>query len=326
MPNRVSIEAIADWLKSRDDFALFGHVSPDGDAAGSCIATALMLQKLGKRAFVVLPDGLPKMYSGFDCSVNLVNAGEDVPFAPKTAVSIDVSEPARLGNGAEMFASCAERAMIDHHATNPGFGDVYFIDPEAAACGEIIVKLIQTSNVECTREMAQWLFIAISTDSGHFSFSNTRPETLEAAAETLKTGIDVSKITEKLYRLRTKARTQLLGVVLAGLQTSVDGRLAWAKLTREMLEKTGARREDAEGIVNYLNEISGTEFACLAEERDDGTKFSLRAKGELDVAKQVAIPFGGGGHAKAAGCTLALPIDAALEKVLAQAKIALDGK
>ena len=249
MPNRVSIEAIADWLKSRDDFALFGHVSPDGDAAGSCIATALMLQKLGKRAFVVLPGGLPKMYSGFDCSVNLVNAGEDVPFAPKTAVSIDVSEPARLGNGAEMFASCAESAMIDH-ATNPGFGDVYFIDPEAAACGEIIVKLIQTSNVECTREMAQWLFIAISTDSGHFSFSNTRPETLEAAAETLKTGIDVSEITEKLYRLRTKARTQLLGVVLRGFRPVSTGVWHGRSSTREMLEVArGARMRKVLSII-----------------------------------------------------------------------------
>ena len=324
MPNRATIAEIANWLKARDDFALFGHVSPDGDAAGSCIATALMLNALGKRAFVVLPGGLPGMYSGFDCSVNLVKAGEKAPFAPKTAISIDVSERARLGDGEALFASCAESAMLDHHATNPGFGDVYFIDSEAAACGEIIVKLIEAAGCTLTREMAQWLFIAISTDSGHFSFSNTRPETLEAAAKTLKAGIDVSKITEKLYRSRTKARTQLLGVVLSGLQTSADGRMAWAKLTRAMLETTGARREDAEGIVNYLNEIGGVEFACLAEEREGGTKFSLRAKGELDVAKQVAIPFGGGGHAKAAGCTLELPIDSALESVLKQAEKALN--
>ena len=324
MPNRATIAEIANWLKARDDFALFGHVSPDGDAAGSCIATALMLNALGKRAFVVLPGGLPGMYSGFDCSVNLVSAGEKAPFTPKTAISIDVSERARLGDGEALFASCAESAMLDHHATNPGFGDVYFIDSEAAACGEIIVKLIEAAGCTLTREMAQWLFIAISTDSGHFSFSNTRPETLEAAAKTLKAGVDVSKITEKLYRSRTKARTQLLGVVLSGLQTSADGRMAWAKRTRAMLETTGARREDAEGIVNYLNEIGGVEFACLAEEREGGTKFSLRAKGELDVAKQVAIPFGGGGHAKAAGCTLELPIDSALESVLKQAEKALN--
>lgn len=323
MPNRATIVEIAKWLKERDHFALFGHVSPDGDAAGSCIATALMLNALGKRAFVVLPGGLPGMYAGFDCTASIVQPGERAPFEPECAVSIDVSDRARLGDGEALFNACTESAMIDHHATNSGFGDVYFIDAEAAACGEIIVKLIQEAGVSLTREMAQWLFIAISMDSGHFSFSNTRPETLEAAAETLKAGIDVSQITEKLYRSRTRARTQLLGTVLSGLKTSEDGRMAWARLTRAMLEETGARREDAEGIVNYLNEIDGVEFACLAEERENGTKFSLRTKSTLDVAAQVAIPFGGGGHAKAAGCTLVLPMDQALECVLGQAQAAL---
>lgn len=115
-----------------------------------------------------------------------------------------------------------------------------------------------------------------------------------------------------------------MGVVLAGLEVSEDGQMAWARLTDDMLAKTHALREDNEGIVNYLLEIEGVEFAALAEEREGGTKFSLRAKEWLDVAENVAKPFGGGGHAFAAGCTLALPMEEALAQVLAQARRALD--
>ncbi len=326
MPNNASLHEIVEWLKARDNFALFGHISPDGDTVGSCIATALMLEKLGKRSFVVLPGGMPKIYAGFDCSVAWIRAGDAVPFAPQYAVSLDVSEYKRMGEGLELFESCKGSTMLDHHATNPGFGDLYYIDAQAAACGEIIVSLIQEAGVSFTKEMAEWLFIAISTDCGQFSFSNTRAETLQAAAETLKVGIDVPTITGKLYHSRTRARTQLLGVVLSELKTSADGRMAWSRLTREMFEKTGATSEDADGIVNYLNEIEGVEFACLAEERDGATKLSLRARGNIDVAHQIAIPFGGGGHAKAAGLTMDASVDEALEKVLACALRALNAE
>ena len=326
MLNNASLHEIAEWLKARDDFALFAHITPDGDAIGSCIATALMLEKLGKRAFVVLPGGMPRVYTGFECSVAWIKAGDPAPFAPKYAVSVDVSEYKRMGEGIELFESCSGNVMLDHHATNPGFGDLYYIDAQAAASGEIIVSLIQEAGVAFTKEMAEWLFIAISTDCGQFSYSNTRPETLQAAAEMMKAGIDVTEITQKLYHSRTKGRTQLLGTVLSELKTSNDGRMAWAKLTREMLEKTGTTHEDAEGIVNYLNEIEGVEFACLAEERENGTKLSLRARGNIDVAHQIAIPFGGGGHAKAAGLTIALDVDTALQKVLACAQDALNAQ
>ena len=318
------ISAIAEWLKARDDFALFGHITPDGDTIGSCVATALMLRELGKRAFVVLPGGVPGRYRQFDCSVTIIQPDEEPPFAPKNAVVVDVSEFMRMGEDTKLFESCPESAMIDHHATNPGFGDVYYVDAKAAATGEIIVKLVEAAGVDLTKEMAEWLFIAISTDCGQFSFSNTRPETLEAAAKTMRAGINVNELTEKLYHSRTKGRTQLLGAVLSELKTSADGRMAWAKVTSEMFEKTGTTHEDTDGIVNYLNEISGVEFACLAEERENATKFSLRARGNIDVAHQIAMPFGGGGHAKAAGLLVNLSMDEALEKVLACANAALN--
>lgn len=314
---------LAAFLKAHDDFALFGHVNPDGDAAGSCIALARALQKLGKRAFVYLPGGLPEMYAIFDHTVE-VTSGENLPFAPRTGFAVDVSEPHRLGDGRALFEACAHRAVLDHHATNPGFGEVCVVDGEAAACGELAVALIRELGVEMDQEMAQWLFIALCTDSGRFGYSSTRAETLEAAADCLRAGADVDGITQQLYRTRSEGRTRLLGLVLAGLEMNADRTMCWARLTDDMLSRAHALREDNEGIVNYLLEIRGVQFACLAEERGSSqTKFSLRSKGRVDVAADVAVPLGGGGHACAAGVTLNLPMEEALQTVLRTAEAAL---
>ena len=314
---------LAAFLKAHDDFALFGHVNPDGDAAGSCIALARALQKLGKRAFVYLPGGLPEMYKVFPCTVEIVD-GEALPFAPQTGFAVDVSEPHRLGDGRALFEGCEHRAVLDHHATNPGFGEVCVVDGDAAACGELAVALIRALGVEMDQEMGQWLFIALATDSGRFGYSSTRAETLEAAADCLRAGADVDGITQQLYRTRSEGRTRLLGLVLAGLEMNADRTMCWARLTDDMLSRAHALREDNEGIVNYLLEIRGVQFACLAEERGSSqTKFSLRSKGRVDVAADVAVPLGGGGHACAAGVTLNLPMEEALQTVLRTAEAAL---
>lgn len=313
---------LAAALKAQNDWALFGHVNPDGDTAGSCIALALALKALGKRACVYLPGGLPKMYQAFPCTVEIVPSGA-LPFQPEGVFSVDVSEPERLGSGRELYEACPHRAMLDHHATNAGFGEVCVVDGAAAATGELAVELIAEMGVSLTREMATWLFIAICTDCGRFGYSSTRPQTLEAAAACLRAGIDLDGLTRQLYCTRSEGRTRLLGMALNGLEMDESGKMCWARLTEDMFRRAGALREDSEGIVNYLLEIQGVQFACLAEERGSQTKFSLRSKPPLNVAEAVAVPLGGGGHACAAGVTLNLPLEAALDRVLHQARTAL---
>ena len=314
---------LAAFLQAHDDYALFGHVNPDGDAAGSCIALARALQALGKRAFVYLPGGLPEMYAGFAHTVEIA-CGAALPFAPRTAFAVDVSEPHRLGDGRALFEACAHRAVLDHHATNPGFGEVCVVDGDAAASGELATALIRELGVELDPEMAQWLYIALYTDSGRFGYASTRAETLEAAADCLRGGADVDDVAQQLYRTRSEGHVRLLGLVLAGLEMNADKTMCWARLTDDMLSRAHALREDNEGIVNYLLEIRGVQFACLAEERGSTqTKFSLRSRGMLDVAKDVAVPLGGGGHACAAGVTLNLPMEEAIRIVLNTAAMAL---
>lgn len=326
MENRATIRELADWLRTHEDFVLLGHVNPDGDSAGSCMALCLALRALGKRAFVCLPGGAIRMYARYPGDADILPPDGPLPFAPKTAFAVDVSELPRLGAGRELFESCPSKAMLDHHATNPGFGDLWHVDGSRAAAGELALELIEALDVKLDRDMATWLFIALSTDSGHFRFSSTTPVTMQAGAKLLETGVDIARITRELWYTRTRARTQLMGMVLAELEVSEDGLMAWGRLTNDMRARACAGPEDSEGIINYLLEIEGVEFAALAEERENGTKFSLRAKEWLNVAEQVAKPFGGGGHAFAAGCSLPMPLEEALAKVLAQARVALDNR
>lgn len=324
MTKRVTIEALARWLLERDDFVILGHVSPDGDAVGSCLGIGHALRALGKRAVVCLPEGVPTLYRSLPGAEEVIPTGEPMPFAPRAALSVDVSEEPRLGEeGRRVFDACGERAVLDHHSTNGGFGQVMALDGKAAAAGELAVSLIEAMGVELSPEMGECLFVAISTDSGHFNFSNTRPQTLEAAAKCVASGINVDAVTSWLYRTRTRSRTKLLGLVLAGLEVSADGRIAWARLTEQMLRDAGATQDENEGVIDYLNQIEGVQCAILANERGSQTKLSLRSKAPLNVAASVAGPLGGGGHACAAGATVDLPLDEALEAAIALAQKAL---
>ena len=326
MSQRVTIEELAQWLKARDDIAVMGHLSPDGDAAGSTLALCRALRAMGKRAVVLLPGGMPKLYADLPEAGQIVDTdGGELPFKPLTAMAVDVSERERLGEaGMALFNSCPFQGMLDHHSTNTGFGQLYVLDDKAAAVGELVLDLIEALGVGLDKPMAECVFVAISTDCGNFNYDSTRPQTFRAAARCVEAGVNVGAITEALYRTRTVGRTRLLGVVLAGLELSPDGQLAWARLTRQMLRDCGANREDSEGIVNYLIEMIGVRIAVLASERDEGTKLSLRSKAPYNVARDVAVPLGGGGHARAAGILLQMPLEEALKKVLAQAREAIE--
>ena len=315
----VTIRELADWLKGFDDIAVFGHRAPDGDACGSCVAVVLALRALGKRALACLPEGMPeflRFLPGQDCVVSDGN----LPFAPRCALAVDVSAPDMLGSNRALFENCPQRAVLDHHESNPHFGMLNHVEPGRAAAGEIALLLIEELGVPLSKDMAACLFAAISSDSGNFNYSNTTAETFETAAACVRAGADVDGITGRIYRTRTEARTRLLGLALAGLER--DGKLAWTCVTNEMFRRAGALRCDTERIVNYLIEIEGVEIAALAIEQEDGgsAKFSLRSVAPYNVARDVALPLGGGGHERAAGITIQRPLREALDMVLARVR------
>lgn len=327
MPRRVKIDELARWLSERDDILLLGHVNPDGDALGSSLAIWHALCALGKRAVVCLPGGAPRVYGELPGLERVLDTAARLPFEPKAALAVDVSEPARMGEaGLALYEACPRQAMLDHHGTNAGFGELYAVNGEAAAVGELALDLIGALGMDLTPEMADCLYVAIVTDCGQFGHSNTKPSTFMAAAKCAAAGAHIYELTRRLYKTHSWAHQKLLGLVLADMQISEDGRIAWSRLTKAMLAEAGATREDADGIVSFLTEIDGVQAAILADERDEGTKLSLRSNQPFNICRTVAMPLGGGGHDCAAGATLPLPMDEALKKAVELAQRGLDAR
>jgi len=301
---------IAAWLKEHDDFAIVPHVSPDGDSYGSCLAMAMALQGMGKRAFVAAPP-VPLMYD-FLPGQDLLHTAGDMPFAPKAIVHMDTASPDRV---CTQFDSALESALIDHHETNPGFDDVRWIDSKASSVGEMLVQLLHEMGAPITKDMATCIYTAISTDTGNFQFASTTPASLRAAAELIECGLEIGEASAHLFRSRTLARTQLLGEALHAMQLHGNGAIATTVVTKEMMARCQAGHADTEGIVNFLNEIRGVKAAALLEERDGETKCSLRSQEHIDVA-QIARVLGGGGHRSAAGVTIKSAPQQALALIL----------
>ena len=254
------LEALADALKTWDHILLLCHISPDGDTVGSALALALALRALNKRVCVSVPGGVPKLYA-FMPGTELV--ADEPPFAPSAALAVDVSEKYRMGEAGESrFDACENTALIDHHPTNPGFGAIQYIEPSAAATGIPMLRLIRLLGIEPDAAMATCLYIAISTDCGNFNFSNTNAETLRAAADCIEAGADACALSKRLYRTRTFARTKLLGLVLAQMERSQDGRNAYARVTLDMLAEAGAAHEDIEGIRESAVHAKALHIGC----------------------------------------------------------------
>lgn len=313
-----SVKAIADWIRANDDIAVIVHFRPDGDAYGSALALALAIQALGKRAFPACDDAVEDKYAFLPAQEQFCNK-DNMPFVPKAALGADVSNMERMGKLAEVFGSCKEQAILDHHASNGGFGGACCVVPDASSTGELVLQVIEALGLELTEDMALNAYVAMSTDTGNFSFQCTAPTTYRSAAKCLEAGVNVEDVTRRLYRTRTLKRTRLLGRTLDNIETYAEDRIALIRLTKEMFAETGTDQTDAHSIVNYLNEIVGVRIGILAEETAKGVKFSFRAAGGTNVAALAAV-FGGGGHVAAAGATIDnVTMDEIVPKVIAEA-------
>ena len=314
-----NIAKICEWISKNDDIAVFTHIRPDGDAYGTALALVLALRALGKRAFPACDDAVEEMYRFLPGSGGFVN-GDNFPFEPKAVLCADIADRKRMGKLEVWFDKAQRTAVIDHHGTNPGFAHVNAIDASAAAAGEIALDVIRMLGVEITSEIAENLYVAISTDTGNFSFSSTSPETYKKAAECVACGVNVENTTRKLYRTRSLAKTKLLGSALDNIEMYAGGSVAAIRLTRDMYEKAGAVQADSQSIVNYLNEIENVKIGILADEIPGGVKFSFRAAGGANVASLAGV-FGGGGHVAAAGASVfGVKMDEIFEKVIREAE------
>ena len=283
-------------------FLIATHVDPDGDALGSAFALCFGLRGIGKAASVYMKDDVPYRYSFLPRPDMILReipkAGYDV------VIVVDCGDLARVGQGHELLRALGYLISVDHHDTNDAFGQINILDQRASSSAEILYLILKALDVPFTYEIAVNLYTAILTDTGGFRYESTTPRAFRICEEMTEHGVLPSRVAGEVYESHPKERYALLCQVLGTLEYFLDDRIATAYVTREMFERTGTSREYVDGFVELIKEIRGIEVACVLREVGDGRfKISMRSKGGYDVAA-VARRFGGGGHHKAAGCTV----------------------
>lgn len=288
------------------NFLVISHQRPDGDALGSTIAVGLVLRALGKNVTMWNEDGIIHQYK-FLPGADLLSRPEGEPRQFDAVVALDCATHVRLGSPLQFITDGGERKPlwlnIDHHISNPGYGDLVFIDGSAPATGQILAELFASEGLPMDAAVAENLFVAISTDTGSFQYPQTTRRTFEVAAQLIGYGLNVGEISRLTYDSMPLARLRLHAAVLNTMELYVEDRVAFVSLQRRVMEEIGACPDDTEGAINYVRALDTVQVAGFFEELGDGrVRVSLRSKDAnvcnvSDLAKQ----FGGGGHALAAG-------------------------
>ncbi len=295
---------LAEAARARAIVVLAGHVQPDADALGSTLALAEGLRRCGARVLTTFPDPfvLPPSLSWLPGAEGLVPSAA-VPSSPDVFVSLDAASPGRLGELAPLLDRAGTSVVVDHHASNPGFGAVRLLDGSAPATVVLVAGLLDELGVAVDRRLATLLYAGLAADTGSFRFGSTRPETHELAARLLATGIDHAEISRRLFDTAPFGWLGLLSVVTgrAVLEPEVGAGLVWTWSSTAEAAEHGLAGEQLEALVDVVRATEEADVACVLKGQDDGSwTVSLRSRGGTDLAA-VATALGGGGHTLAAG-------------------------
>ncbi|HET9418117.1 MAG TPA: bifunctional oligoribonuclease/PAP phosphatase NrnA [Chthoniobacterales bacterium] len=319
-----SFKEIARAICQHQRIAVLSHVRPDGDALGSQIALALSLQQIGKDVRVWNEDGMLEKYS-FVPRAELVTKPPAEPEDVDLAIALDTAIQNRLGTALTAIRATKLWINIDHHLSNPRYGDLVHIDDSAPATGQILFDLITSEKLPIDRDIAENLYVAISTDTGSFQYPKTTSRTFEIAAELVRVGLDVGAISTQLYENFPRRRVELLRELLRTMRFDGNGRVASFKLSLQTANELGVIPEDNEGLIDHLRAIRGVIVAVFFEELPDGKiRVSMRSKDERIDVCAICQKFGGGGHTLAAGARIRGTLSEVEERVLQAACDAVD--
>lgn len=307
------VRQAANCLSTARGCALLTHANPDGDAIGSALALEITLCRAGVAATVYAALPLPMELEGVP-GIERLRPLEEFRADGRVVVFVDCAAPDRTGCESLDVASAAAVVNLDHHAGNACYGTINVVAPEAAATSEIVWEVLQAMGAEVAPEAATCLYIALVTDCGFFRYCNTRAETLRYGAALLERGVEPAEVFTRIVQTRTPEQIQLLGTALAKLRTAAGGRIGFVTLSRQDFERTGTTYRDTDGVLEVLRTLRSTEVTALLREAPTGIRVSLRSDG-CDL-RRVAERFGGGGHAFAAGCTLAETLEGAVPRVV----------
>ena len=315
------IEEILDGVKT---MGIGGHVRPDGDCVGSCMALYLYIKKWYPEIKADIYLEKPKPVFGHIACMDEVHYEAGEPREYDLFVTCDVSAPDRLAVAADYFASAKKTVCIDHHVSNEAFADVNYIVPDASSTSELVYNLLDYDKMSL--ETAEALYMGIAHDTGIFRYSCTSPETMEAAAQLMRKGVDTAKITDRTYYEKTYVQNQILGRALLESIMVLDQRCIVSVVRLKEMEFFQAKPSDLEGIVSQMRQTKGVEVAMFLHETAPQTfKVSLRSKERVDVSR-IAKYFGGGGHVRAAGVTMKGSVHDVINNMTALIEKQLDEK
>lgn len=293
----IDLKTAAKFLENNDDFLILTHAHPDGDTLGCGFALCEALKSCGKNAIVRCGDTAPEKYSymGKLCE-------EDIEY--ENIIAVDVADAKLLGKEFEERFGGRVKLCIDHHGSNRLYAEQTLLDPSAAAACEIILEVIKELGVEVTKSIADCIFTGLSTDSGCFRYSNVTPRTLRMAAEMIESGADHSKINVIMFETKTRTYVALERLALESMKMFLDDRCAFITITRDMFRESGSDESEVDAIAAIPRQIEGVRVGVTMREKPDGTfKVSMRTHEGVDASAICAL-LGGGGHPRAAGCTV----------------------
>ena len=316
------IDRILEVIRENKTFCIVGHMRPDGDCIGSQLGLALALRNEGKKVTVWNQDAIPLKYKFLvgDGLIEKPHRGEKFD----CVIATDCASYERLGKVGDFIKERKVLINIDHHATNPRYGDVNWVSPREPSTGELIYRLMQVARWPITKPIADLLFTAISTDTGSFQYATTRPGTFHAGAKLVTRGANLAKICDEVYQSYPLSRAKLLKHVYSKFRLSPDEKIAWLWLKKKDFTRTGAESDDTEGLIDHLRAIEPVVVACVFEEVEpELTRISLRSKSASVNVSEICGQFGGGGHPAAAGARIAGKPLSVQRKVVAAIKKAL---
>lgn len=310
-----------DIVHANQSFVLTSHARPDCDAIGSELGMAYLLEALGKQVRIINADAPPNHIAFIDPEGRVEVIGEHAQAADAHAADVhiilDTNAWGQLGNMAEVFRSSpAKKVVIDHHVSRDDLQADVFKDVTAEATGRLVVEACEAFGVGLTKQMAVPLFCAIATDTGWFRFPSVNEQTYLTIAKLVSAGAEPSAIFSQLFDKNTLERVCLHGLIMAGIERTLQGRVTYSEATSEDFATSGAEMADTEDVVNRLLSVEGVEVSVLfVEMNPEQTKVSLRSRSDFDVRK-IAEKFGGGGHIKAAGVRYGGSVSEARKAVL----------
>ena len=301
----MSIKKVINVLRKYDSFLITSHINMEGDAVACQLAMAKLLEGMRKKVYIVDNDPIPVNFL-FLPKTKDVSTDLTVKRDFEVAVVLDCPNMRRIGRVQELITPDKVIVNIDHHVSNERFGKVDWVKPYASSAGEMVWYLFKEMRRKLTKETAMYIYTAILTDTGSFTYDNTRPNTHEITSDLLSYGLDPAWIAMNIYERRSLAELKLLGSALSSLTLNETGEIAHIEVTQEMLRASGADISKTDNVVNYARSVDKVVVAIVFKENPvdkNMINISFRSKGEVDV-NDIASIFGGGGHKRAAGCTI----------------------